>query len=50
MNLNQILTDSVKKFGDKTILAMGERRVSFRELDNHPGEHPGVRDRLLRYS
>ena len=33
MNLNQILEDSVKKYGDKTAILMGERQVSFKELD-----------------
>lgn len=33
MNLNQILTDSTSWYGDKTAILMGERRVSFREID-----------------
>jgi long-chain acyl-CoA synthetase len=33
MDLNQILTDSASQYGDKTAILMGERRVSFRELD-----------------
>jgi long-chain acyl-CoA synthetase len=33
MNLKSMLNDSVKRFGAKTAIVMGERRVSFNDLD-----------------
>ena len=33
MNLNRMLENSVKKYGNRTTLQMGERKMSFKELD-----------------